>query len=82
MPLIGFFGTRTPVRPNPISVTVVPLLKQEDNLLYVHNLDMYDGTPVLDVKPYLTRGDCHPNATEPEWIHRLRDIQDRENKRT
>ena len=77
MPLIGFFGTRTPVRPNPISVTIVPLLKQEDNLLYVRNLDTYDGTPVLDVKPYLTRGDCHPDATEPEWIHRLRDIQDR-----
>jgi len=78
MPLVGFFGTRTPVRPNPISVSIVPLLKQEGNLLYVRNLDMYDGTPVLDVKPYITRSDCHPDAAEPEWIHRLRDLQDEE----
>ena len=50
----------------------------EGNVLHVRNLDMYDGTPVLDVKPYLTRGDCHPEAAEPEWIQHLREIQDRE----
>jgi tRNA-Thr(GGU) m(6)t(6)A37 methyltransferase TsaA len=76
MPLVGFFGTRTPVRPNPISVTVVPLIERQENVLHVRNLDMYDGTPVLDIKPYLTRGDCHPNATGPEWIYRLWAIQD------
>ena len=80
MPQIGFFGTRTPVRPNAISVTTVPVVKQKDNVLYVHNLDMFDGTPVLDIKPYLIRGDCHPQATEPEWIHRLRAIQDTERR--
>ena len=78
MPQIGFFGTRTPVRPNAISVTAVPVAKLQDNILHVHNLDMFDGTPVLDIKPYLIRGDCHPQATEPEWIHRLRAIQDAE----
>jgi tRNA-Thr(GGU) m(6)t(6)A37 methyltransferase TsaA len=78
MPEIGFFGTRSPVRPNPISVTVVPLVRREGNVLHVRDLDMFDGTPVLDVKPYLTRGDCHPEAIEPRWIHRLREIQDRE----
>jgi tRNA-Thr(GGU) m(6)t(6)A37 methyltransferase TsaA len=76
MPLVGFFGTRTPVRPNPISLTVVPLFERKENVLYVGNLDMYDGTPVLDVKPYLTRGDCHPEATGPEWIYRLWAIHD------
>jgi tRNA-Thr(GGU) m(6)t(6)A37 methyltransferase TsaA len=71
MPLVGFFATRTPVRPNPISVTSVPLIRREANRLYVRNLDVYDGTAVLDVKPYLTRGDYQPEATGPEWIHRL-----------
>lgn len=76
MPLVGFFGTRTPARPNPISVTVVPLEKRVGSTLVVRDLDMYDGTPVLDIKPYLVQGDCRPEAVEPEWIHRLRAIQD------
>ena len=78
MPLVGFFGTRTPVRPNAISVTTVPLVKREGSTLHVHNLDVYDCTPVLDIKPYMIRGDCHPEATEPEWIHHLRTLQDAE----
>jgi tRNA-Thr(GGU) m(6)t(6)A37 methyltransferase TsaA len=76
MPLVGFFGTRTPARPNPISCTVVQLVKREGHILFVDNLDMYDGTPVLDIKPYITRGDCHPEAQEPDWIHQLRALQD------
>jgi tRNA-Thr(GGU) m(6)t(6)A37 methyltransferase TsaA len=76
MPQVGLFATRTPLRPNPISLTVVRLIERQENVLHVCNLDMYDGTPVLDVKPYLTRGDCHPDATGPEWIYRLWAIQD------
>lgn len=76
MPLVGFFGTRSPVRPNSISVTAVPLIERQENVLCVSSLDVYDGTPVLDIKPYLTRGDCHPQATAPEWIHRLWAIHD------
>jgi tRNA-Thr(GGU) m(6)t(6)A37 methyltransferase TsaA len=76
MPWVGFWGTRTPVRPNPISMTIVPLLDRQDNVLFVCNLDMHDGTPVLDIKPYLTRGDCHPDATAPEWIYRLWELRD------
>ena len=41
---------------------------------------MYDGTAVLDVKPYLIRGDCQPQATAPEWMHRLWAIHDEERK--
>jgi tRNA (Thr-GGU) A37 N-methylase len=44
----------------------------------VDNLDMYDGTPVLDIKPYITRGDCRPEAQEPDWIHHLRGLQEAE----
>jgi tRNA-Thr(GGU) m(6)t(6)A37 methyltransferase TsaA len=80
MPLVGFFCTRTPLRPNPISLTVVELIEREDNVLHVRNLDMYDGTAVLDIKPYLTRGDCQPQATVPEWMHRLWAIHDEQRK--
>ena len=78
MPLVGFFGTRTPVRPNPLSLTVVEIVRREGHVLTVRNLDMFDGTPVIDLKPYLVRGDCFPEASEPEWIHSLRAIHDRE----
>jgi tRNA-Thr(GGU) m(6)t(6)A37 methyltransferase TsaA len=76
MPQVGLFATRTPLRPNPISLTVVQLIVRQENILHVRNLDMFDGTPVLDIKPYLTRGDCHPEATGPEWIYRLWAIHD------
>ncbi len=78
MPEIGFFGTRTPARPNPISLTVVEILRRDGSVLRVQDLDMYDGTPILDVKPYLIRGECVPDAREPEWVTRLREIHDRE----
>jgi tRNA-Thr(GGU) m(6)t(6)A37 methyltransferase TsaA len=78
MPEMGFFGTRTPARPNPISLTVVEILGREENVLHVRHLDMYDGTPILDVKPYLRRGECVPEAQEPGWVARLRGIHDRE----
>lgn len=49
---IGVFGIRSPARPNPISLTLVKLEKIEGNLLYVSGLDIFAGTPVLDIKPY------------------------------
>ena len=50
----GVFATRSPYRPNPLGLTVVELIKREDRLLYLRGIDMLDGTPVLDVKPYLS----------------------------
>jgi len=50
----GVFSTRSPRRPNPIALTVVRLLRREGNRLYVRGLDMLDGTPILDLKPYLS----------------------------
>ena len=78
MPETGFFGTRTPARPNPISLTVVEILGREGSTLHVRNLDMHDGTPILDIKPYLRHGECVPDAREPEWVARLREIHERE----
>ena len=50
----GVFATRSPRRPNPIGLTVVELLGREENVLRVRGVDMLDGTPVLDLKPYLS----------------------------
>jgi tRNA (adenine37-N6)-methyltransferase len=50
----GVFATRSPRRPNPVALTVVELLRREGRRLHVRGVDMLDGTPVLDIKPYLS----------------------------
>jgi len=50
----GVFATRSPQRPNPIGLTVVELLRRDGCRLHVRGVDMLDGTPVLDIKPYLS----------------------------
>ncbi len=70
----GLFTTRSPARPNPIGLSVVAFegIEGADTLL-VRNLDCLDGTPLLDVKPYLVSTDCEPDATMG-WLgpHRTR----------
>ncbi len=50
----GVFATRSPYRPNPIGMTTVELLRREGANLHVRGVDMLDGTPILDIKPYLS----------------------------
>ena len=50
----GVFATRSPHRPNPISLSVVKLISIEENVLTIEDVDLLDGTPVLDIKPYST----------------------------
>ena len=50
----GVFATRSPYRPNPIALTTVEVLGREGNRVRVRGLDMLDGTPILDIKPYLS----------------------------
>ena len=50
----GVFATRSPRRPNPIGLTVVELLRREGARLFVRGVDMLDGTPILDIKPYMS----------------------------
>ena len=50
----GVFATRSPQRPNPIGLTVVELLRRDGRVLHVRGVDMLDGTPILDIKPYLS----------------------------
>jgi tRNA-Thr(GGU) m(6)t(6)A37 methyltransferase TsaA len=58
----GVFSTRKPCRPNPIGLSIVKLLRREDNILYLDNVDILDGTPLLDIKPYSARFDCIANT--------------------
>ena len=70
MPLLGVFALRTNQRPNPIGLTLVELLKIEGNTLTVRGLDAYNGTPVLDIKPF-DSWDNAANARVPDWWIRL-----------
>jgi len=54
-PKRGMFATRIPARPNPICLTVVRLLKRDNNFLHVKGIDVVKGTPLLDIKPYTKR---------------------------
>jgi len=67
LPLTGLFATRAPNRPNRIGETVVSLIERKGNVLRVKGLDALDGTPILDIKPYLRSGDLVHEATEPPW---------------
>ncbi len=53
----GVFATRAPSRPNGIGLSVVKLIKIENNILHIENLDIIDGTPLLDIKPYVMKFD-------------------------
>ncbi|MGQ9551946.1 MAG: tRNA (N6-threonylcarbamoyladenosine(37)-N6)-methyltransferase TrmO [Candidatus Bathycorpusculaceae bacterium] len=65
-PLLGVFATRSPNRPNPIGLTLVELLRMKGNVLTVRGLDAYDGTPILDIKPF-DRWDMTQDARIPKW---------------
>jgi tRNA-Thr(GGU) m(6)t(6)A37 methyltransferase TsaA len=54
----GLFSTRAPSRPNPIGMSCVKLLGVEGNILKVAQVDILDGTPLLDIKPYIAKVDC------------------------
>ena len=60
----GIFASRHPARPSGIGLTVVRLLRREGNKLEVSGIDVLDGTPLLDIKPYIPRFDLFPDASE------------------
>ena len=60
----GIFATRHPCRPNGIGISTVRLLERDGNTLRVSGIDVLDGTPLLDIKPYVTRFDSFPGASE------------------
>ena len=62
----GVFATRSPRRPNPIGLSIVELLRREGSRLNVRGLDMLDGTPILDIKPYLSN--VPPEKLRRGWL--------------
>ena len=65
----GVFSTRAPNRPNPIGISVVQLVKIEGNILQVKDLDIVDGTPLLDIKPYVPEFDIR-DAKKKGWLEK------------
>lgn len=61
------FSTRAPARPCPIGISVVRLLRMRAGILYVADVDILDGTPLLDIKPYVPESDSHPTK-QAEWL--------------
>jgi tRNA-Thr(GGU) m(6)t(6)A37 methyltransferase TsaA len=66
-PQVGVFASRSPSRPNPIGLCVVELAKVENCTLIVKGLDAFDESPIIDIKPYISRADSVPDARVPEW---------------
>ncbi len=64
----GVFATRAPRRPNPIGISIVKLISIRDNILVIENVDMLDGTPLLDIKPYIGQFDIH-TIEKNGWIN-------------
>ncbi|MFC2006401.1 tRNA (N6-threonylcarbamoyladenosine(37)-N6)-methyltransferase TrmO [Chloroflexota bacterium] len=67
-PLTGLFATRTPNRPNRIGKATVRLLQRQGSILMVKGLDALDGTPVIDIKPYLPGYDSAADTKVPQWV--------------
>ena len=70
LPLVGLFATRAPYRPNPLGMTTVRLMQRQGNILKVKGLDAVDGTPVIDIKPYIPGYDLVVNAGVPSWMNK------------
>jgi len=71
LPLVGVLATRSPRRPNPIGLRAAKLIKREDNVLEVMGIDAFNGSPVLDIKPYSLKHDLVEDATGPPWAKHM-----------
>ena len=75
-PLTGVFACRAPVRPNLIGFTACRIVKIQGNRVEVAALDAREGSPILDLKPYIPAGDAIPQALTPVWLRRSRPPED------
>ena len=69
LPLIGVFALNSPSRPNPVGLTTAKVLRRRGRRISVKGLDFFDGTPVLDIKPY--RKERKERVRAPKWSHEL-----------
>jgi tRNA-Thr(GGU) m(6)t(6)A37 methyltransferase TsaA len=68
----GLFSTRAPKRPNPIGISIVKLKKIDKTTLHVENIDVLDGTPLLDVKPYVPEFDLPADRIRTGWLEQAK----------
>ncbi len=71
VPIVGIFACRCPPRPNPIAMTTVKLIEHKGNKIKVKGLDILDGTPVIDIKPYWPIYDKVKGEIIPDWVNKL-----------
>ncbi len=71
----GVFASRIPRRPNPLGFSVVRLISREGNILNIADVDILDGTPVLDIKPYVPEFDAYPNESSGWFEGKLSGIK-------
>ena len=71
VPIVGIFSCRCPSRPNPIAVSTVPLISHEGRKIIVKGLDVLDGTPIIDIKPYWPQYDKVVDGKIPDWVNKL-----------
>jgi tRNA-Thr(GGU) m(6)t(6)A37 methyltransferase TsaA len=77
LPKRGIFATCSPARPNPVLVSVVPLLKREGNVLQVRGLEAVDGSPIIDIKPFVQGYHGAENPTVADWMKTIqRDLEE------
>ncbi len=69
----GLFATRYPARPNPLGLSVVHLLERRNNVLEIEGVDVLDGTPLLDIKPYIPEFDVRADVHTGWYAHRSRE---------
>ncbi|MCK4716136.1 MAG: tRNA (N6-threonylcarbamoyladenosine(37)-N6)-methyltransferase TrmO [Candidatus Marinimicrobia bacterium] len=67
--LHGLFATRAPARPNPIGISIVRLVRVEENILHIQDVDIVDGTPLLDIKPYIPEFDMR-DVEKIGWLEK------------
>ncbi len=75
MPNVGIFATRAPIHPNHMGLSLVEIIKHEKNKIWVKGLDAYNGTPILDIKPYPDWPDKKLQVVEdfkvPKWLSKI-----------
>jgi tRNA (adenine37-N6)-methyltransferase len=74
LPVVGVFATRSQMRPNRLGLHVVRLMERKKEELLVQGLDTLNGTPLIDIKPYIPEQDVVMSAMVPAWVHKLHDL--------
>ncbi len=72
-PVTGVFATRSPMRPNLIALTLCKIVSVKENVIEIESTDAFDGTPVLDIKPFIPGYDTADQAHVPDWLEKARE---------